>query len=260
MRQGAWRNMFAFRSRPICPVWDVKFAPTGHYFCTGSHDNMARLWSVDHREPLRLFRGHLADVDCVSWHPNCHYVGTGSSDKTLRVWDVNTGECVRLFCGHLGGVNALDFCSSGRYIVSGGQDKLVIVWDFASGARVMALEGHTGPVWSVSVSPDYSFIATGCADGAVRVWDADKIWGKGSLAYQLAVSGQDAYSGIGVSAAASSGEQAERRRTAQALKNAARVPPACRSFPSKYTPVHFCKFQNERMLLAAGTFALPVMR
>ena len=46
-------------------------------------------------EPLRLFAGHLADVDSVAFHPNCNYVATASLDLTIRLWDINSGSCAR---------------------------------------------------------------------------------------------------------------------------------------------------------------------
>lgn len=45
------------------PVWDVCFSPLGYYFATASHDRTARLWSTDHIYPLRIFAGHLSDVN-----------------------------------------------------------------------------------------------------------------------------------------------------------------------------------------------------
>ncbi|RKO86930.1 WD40-repeat-containing domain protein, partial [Blyttiomyces helicus] len=45
------------------PVWDVDFSPEGIYFATASHDKTARLWTCDHIYPLRMFVGHLSDVD-----------------------------------------------------------------------------------------------------------------------------------------------------------------------------------------------------
>ena len=45
------------------PVWDVDFGPQGFYFATASHDRTARLWSCDQIYPLRIFAGHMSDVD-----------------------------------------------------------------------------------------------------------------------------------------------------------------------------------------------------
>ena len=84
------------------PIFDVVFSPQGYYFCTAAVDKTARLWSVDHLFPLRLFVGHLSDVDVssfsnspkvVQFHPNCNYVITGSSDHTCRMWEIQTGNC-----------------------------------------------------------------------------------------------------------------------------------------------------------------------
>ncbi len=48
------------------PVWDVEFSPLGYYFATASHDRTAKLWSTDHIFPLRVFAGHLSDVNVCS--------------------------------------------------------------------------------------------------------------------------------------------------------------------------------------------------
>ncbi|GBG32331.1 Sodium channel protein type 1 subunit alpha [Hondaea fermentalgiana] len=278
--QGAWRNVFSYKHHPDAPVWDVRFSPAGYYFVSGSHDNVARLWSIESRKPLRLFVGHLADVDCVQWHPNCLYVATGSTDKTVRTWNVATGDCTRVFCGHTAGVNTLAFAASGRYLVSGGQDQRVIVWDFAASERVMVLDGHTAPVWSVAISPDMAFIASGSADGAVRTWDTHHIWGRASMPYFKAVNGLDKHSksfnprdaaseakrkagaGSGTAGGSAGNSNASAGQATSSELHPpkyAREPPSCRSFPTKYTPVHYVAFVNERLCLAAGSFSLPVL-
>lgn len=61
---------------------------------------LKRLWATDHYQPLRIFAGHLADVNCTRFHPNSNYVATGSADRTVRLWDVLNGNCVRIFTGH----------------------------------------------------------------------------------------------------------------------------------------------------------------
>jgi transcription initiation factor TFIID subunit 5 len=77
-------------------------------------DRTARLWSTDRVTCLRVFVGHLGDVQCVKLHPACTYVVSCSSDKTIRLWDVHSGHCVRTFTGHCAGVASLAVCPSGR--------------------------------------------------------------------------------------------------------------------------------------------------
>lgn len=45
------------------PVWDVQWGPMGIYFATASRDRTARLWSTDRTSCLRIYAGHLSDVD-----------------------------------------------------------------------------------------------------------------------------------------------------------------------------------------------------
>lgn len=57
-----YTNLVCYKSHNY-PIWDVEFGPYGFYFATASHDKTARLWSCDHINPLRIFAGHLSDVN-----------------------------------------------------------------------------------------------------------------------------------------------------------------------------------------------------
>ena len=49
------------------PIWDVEFSPYGMYFASACKDHTARLWTLDRTYPLRIFAGHVTDVDVSVW-------------------------------------------------------------------------------------------------------------------------------------------------------------------------------------------------
>jgi transcription initiation factor TFIID subunit 5 len=209
-------NVVAFRGHEN-PVWDVKWSPIGIYFATASRDRTARLWSTDRTSCLRIYAGHLSDVDvrfvvllllfrlshpaqCLQFHPNSLYIATGSSDWTARLWDVQRGSCVRVFIGHQGPVTSLAISPDGRYLASSGQyiylghcwvvdskliageDLAINLWDLGSGKRIKKMTGHLASIYSLAFSAESSLLVSGSADWTVRCWDVKSSGGlKGKL-------------------------------------------------------------------------------
>ncbi|XP_004265940.1 transcription initiation factor TFIID subunit 5 isoform X2 [Orcinus orca] len=143
------------------PVYGASFSPD-------------RLWATDHYQPLRIFAGHLADVNCTRFHPNSNYVATGSADRTVRLWDVLNGNCVRIFTGHKGPIHSLTFSPNGRFLATGATDGRVLLWDIGHGLMVGELKGHSDTVCSLRFSRDGEILASGSMDNTVRLWDAIK--------------------------------------------------------------------------------------
>ncbi|KAJ8789475.1 hypothetical protein J1605_022002 [Eschrichtius robustus] len=160
-----------FREFPGGPVvGTLRFHCRGHEFSPWS----GKLWATDHYQPLRIFAGHLADVNCTRFHPNSNYVATGSADRTVRLWDVLNGNCVRIFTGHKGPIHSLTFSPNGRFLATGATDGRVLLWDIGHGLMVGELKGHSDTVCSLRFSRDGEILASGSMDNTVRLWDAIK--------------------------------------------------------------------------------------
>ncbi|XP_015748883.1 PREDICTED: transcription initiation factor TFIID subunit 5-like [Acropora digitifera] len=202
-------------------------SPKGHYFATASHDRTARLWSTDHPQPLRIFAGHVSDVNRVAFHPNCNYVATGSCDRTVRLWDLNTGSSVRFFTGHKGAIYSLSFSPDGRYLASSGVDKRILVWDLAEGTLLTELKGHSDTVYSLRFSRDGNMLASGGVDNCVKLWDARAICNPDD-------------------------DDLERDNDNPASSKC--VTYELGSYPTKRTPVHSLHFTLRNLLLASGPF------
>jgi len=57
-----WTNLVCYKGHNY-PVFDVQFSNHGFYFVSGGHDRLARLWSTDHHQPIRILAGHYSDVN-----------------------------------------------------------------------------------------------------------------------------------------------------------------------------------------------------
>ncbi|TMW57565.1 hypothetical protein Poli38472_003490 [Pythium oligandrum] len=248
-------NVVIYRSHEGYPVWDVRFGRYGYYFASCSMDRTARLWSTDHMTPLRIFAGHLSDVDCVEFHPNQNYIATGSSDKTVRLWDVQTGKCLRIFTGHFHGVKALAFSRNGRYLASSGDDQYINVWDLQAGKRLETLVGHKATVTSLDFSQESTILASSGLDSTVRLWDMQSIVDKPVHSVFEAEQPIYASTSTGVSSSISSAVT----RPVQVVRPASlQDAPASRfmlkTLRSKQTPMYRVQYTSRNLLMSGGVF------
>ncbi|CCI43782.1 unnamed protein product [Albugo candida] len=244
-------NVVVYRSHSGYPVWDVEYGHYGYYFASCSMDRTARLWSTDHITPLRIYAGHLSDVDCVRFHPNHHYIATGSSDKTVRLWDVQTGKCIRVFTGHFHGVKCLAFSRNGRYLTSSGDDQYINIWDLQAGKRLETLVGHCDSVTSLDFSCESSVLASGGMDGTVRFWDMQTLTAKSVLPFaarndstrKLPYDHQQSGHNVG---------KHVHYLQSDALKNFQSSQFLLKTLRTKQTPIYKLQFTRRNLLLCGG--------
>ncbi|DBA04117.1 TPA: hypothetical protein N0F65_004225 [Lagenidium giganteum] len=256
----ARNNMVIYRSHSSFPVWDVEFGPHGYYFASCSMDRTARLWSTDHVSPLRIFAGHLSDVDCVKFHPNHHYLATGSSDKTVRLWDFQSGKCIRIFTGHFHGIKSLAFSRNGRYLASSGDDQYINVWDLQAGKRLETLVGHKATVTSLDFSQESTILASAGMDSTVRLWDMKSIADKPSVATTAPTSAgpMDVISRMKGSVVPDAHANRFVKPVQMVRPSAVQdLPPSrylLKTLRSKQTPMYRVQFTPRNLLLSGGVF------
>ena len=112
------------------PVWDVTFAPFGHYFASCGMDRTLRVWTTDKENPVRLMSGHHADVEVCKFHPNSNYIASGGADRCVRLFDVLDGKPVRILTGHRRAITTMAWSPvSGRYLATGDIGGQILFWD-----------------------------------------------------------------------------------------------------------------------------------
>lgn len=245
----AWACLVVYRGHDG-PVWDVTWAPHGHYFLTGSYDRTARLWSTDRVDYLRLFVGHDRDVDHVCFHPNDTYIFTGSSDKMVRMWLTSNGYPVRMFTGHAGSITALTCSPDGKILASADDSGTIILWDLTAGKLLKRMRGHgKGGIWSLTWSVESTVVVSGGADGTVRVWDvqlANDAGGQGKVIGEGGA-GQKIDGTTQVSNVSGAGGK---KKTKEVVVTSDQIS----AFPTKKSSVYKVMFTQQNLVLAGGAY------
>ncbi|KAF3824081.1 hypothetical protein GH733_008366 [Mirounga leonina] len=139
---------------------------------TGSFDKTCKLWSAETGKCYHTFRGHTAEIVCLSFNPQSTLVATGSMDTTAKLWDIQNGEEVFTLTGHSAEIISLSFNTLGNRIITGSFDHTVAVWEADTGRKVYTLIGHCAEISSALFNWDCSLILTGSMDKTCMLWDA----------------------------------------------------------------------------------------
>jgi WD40 repeat protein len=126
--------------------------------------------SVFGTDTPREFKGHLADIECLSFSPLGNRLASGSWDSTIKMWDVASGDIVFDLVHHSGVVRSVAFSPDGSILASAGPDKTIRLWDPHSGRLLRELTGHTGPVGCLAFSPNGAILASS-EDKRILLWD-----------------------------------------------------------------------------------------
>ncbi|GAA5939911.1 WD40 repeat domain-containing protein [Sporobolomyces koalae] len=174
----------------------VAFSHDSSLLASASDDRTVRIWEVDptlslsgralgelgseevdehgktREQAIRVLKGHLSAVFCVTWSPRGDLVASGGMDETVRVWDVQKGTCMRVLPAHSEPVSAVQFSRDGTIIVSGSWDGYIRIWDTATGQCLKTLVNEDNvPVSNVRFTPNSKYFFTSTLDSMIRLWD-----------------------------------------------------------------------------------------
>jgi transcription initiation factor TFIID subunit 5 len=234
------------------PVYSTSFSPEGQHLLSASEDSTIRLWHLETKKNLVIYKGHNYPVWDVSFASVGFYFASASHDHTARLWATNHISPLRMFVGHASDVDVVRFHPNCNYLATASSDSTARLWDVQTGECVRVFVGHEGPVRSLAMDPAGRFMATGGQDGRVCVWDL----GTGRQVSSVAASAQGGavtaldYSADGELLAAGSMDYSLaliEPRKAQQTK-------PLRTYHTKRTPLHFLHFTPRNLLLAGGVF------
>jgi len=236
------------------PVYSTSLSPECQHLLSCSEDGTVRLWNLETKHNLVVYKGHQWPIWDVSFAPVGFYFATASHDGTARLWCTNHVSPLRLFVGHVGDVDVVRFHPNCNYLATASSDSTARLWDVQSGECVRCLVGHDGAVRSLCMDPEGRYMASGGEDGRVIVWDL----GSGRMIsdqklHQQPVTALDYSADASIIASGSSDQsikliEAKKKRPSQGGTD------VLRSFHTKSTPINFLSFTPRNLLLAAGVF------
>jgi WD40 repeat protein len=98
-------------------IYHVTVSADGRSILSASHDNTAKLWSLDSEECTQTFIGHEHSVYTANLAFQGTLVVTASADKKSKVWDKRSGVCVKDFPHEIEVTNAM-FAPDGMSVLT----------------------------------------------------------------------------------------------------------------------------------------------
>ncbi|OJJ47290.1 hypothetical protein ASPZODRAFT_25354 [Penicilliopsis zonata CBS 506.65] len=155
---------------------------------SASDDCTVRIWDLDTKQCLRIFHGHVGQVQQVALLPrefeldyeehdaqcendNHSVLSAAATDSPSPHRTEDDADSVELQTDSFGPF----FSSSGdrpeppRYMITSALDSTVRLWDTMTGKCLRTFFGHVEGVWALSV--DNLRVVTGAEDRMVKLWD-----------------------------------------------------------------------------------------
>ena len=135
-------------------------------------DGTVRLWDPATGQLKRILRGHVGDVNYVTFSPDGRSLATGGDDGTVRLWDLNSDKPPTTLGKHADWVTCVLFTPDGQRLVSGAKDKQVKIWEINTSREQVTLNPGF-EIEGMALSSDGRVLVMGGLDNSVELWDLD---------------------------------------------------------------------------------------
>ena len=168
-------------------VNSVKIDTASRTVFSASDDCTVRLWDLDTRSVIRVFKGHVGQVQQVLPLPRgfeldedevndltqAEQSDDGGSPRSVP--DDDSSLLHRVLSNSSSKALSEDFSSDGsrplppKYMLTGALDNTIRLWETTTGRCIRTFWGHVEGVWALAA--DTLRVVSGAEDGMVKVWD-----------------------------------------------------------------------------------------
>jgi F-box/WD-40 domain protein MET30 len=153
----------------------VKVDATSRTVFSASDDCTVRLWDLDSRSTIRIFEGHVGQVQQVTllpaeYEPDDFEIEEDDNETSSEASsppDLETSLCTVIDAyAHFPDSRP----RPPRYMLTGALDSNIRLWEISTGRCLKTFFGHVEGVWALAA--DTLRVVSGAEDRTVKVWDA----------------------------------------------------------------------------------------
>lgn len=151
-------------------------------FASCSTDKKVLICRVGEEQPLRVYTGHMDEVNAVKWDPSGKLLASCSDDFTAKVWNVASEQTAPMydFKDHKAEIYTLKWSPTGpgsmnpqkqKMLATASFDGSVRLWNVQDGTCIRVFSRHRDSVYSVAFSPSGDYLASGSLAGQLYIWN-----------------------------------------------------------------------------------------
>mmetsp|Transcript_30661 Transcript_30661/g.45369 ORF Transcript_30661/g.45369 Transcript_30661/m.45369 type:complete len:897 (+) Transcript_30661:81-2771(+) len=151
-------------------------------FASCSTDKRVLICRVGEENPLRVYAGHMDEVNAVKWDPSGTLLASCSDDYTAKVWNVASEQAEPMydFKDHKAEIYTLKWSPTGpgsmnpqkqKMLATASFDGSVRLWNVQDGTCIRVFSRHRDSVYSVAFSPSGDYLASGSLAGQLYIWN-----------------------------------------------------------------------------------------
>lgn len=155
----------------------VKVDSASRTVFSASDDCTVRLWDLDTKACIKVFEGHVGQVQQVIPLPADYEPDDDTEDKDDSASSTSSASdtAVQPDIRQSYGAAFTSSCSASRplpprYMLTGALDSTVRLWDVSTGKCLKKFFGHVEGIWALA--GDTLRVVSGAEDRMVKVWDA----------------------------------------------------------------------------------------